>query len=58
MKTSEVLENTGVHAYLGQVLEHQDAGIRRRRRLDPHDRGAARERDRPAERPERRLDRA
>ena len=50
MKTAQVLENTGVHAYSGQALNIKNPAVREGRALDPHDRGAPRERDRPAER--------
>ncbi len=53
MKTAQVLENTGVHAYLGQVTNIEHAKYVKAAGLDPHDRGASRERDRPAQRPQR-----
>ena len=36
------LENTGVRAYSGQAVQHQEPGLPEGRRVDPHDRGAPR----------------
>jgi len=49
MKTAAVLENTGVHAYSGQALNIKKRRLCQGGHLDPYDRGAARQRDRPTE---------